>query len=86
MQRPGKNLGLVYENTSFLIEDRTDKALEAYSKAEELSPSSFLFILPKQESMKEKGIRKNTLEQYEKAFDINPSYQGLADKIKELKD
>ena len=81
-----QNLGLVYENTSFLIEDRTDKALEAYSKAEELSPSSFFVYFAKARIYERKGEKEKSLEQYEKAFDINPSYQGLADKIKELKD
>ncbi len=81
-----QNLGLVYENTSFLIEDRTDQALEAYNKAEELSPFSFFVYFSKARIYERRGDKEKALEQYEKAFAINPSYQGLSDKIQELKD
>lgn len=81
-----QNLGLVYENTSFLIEDRTDQALEAYNKAEELSPFSFFVYFSKARIYERRGDKEKALEQYEKAFAINSSYQGLSDKIQELKD
>ena len=81
-----QNLGLIYENTSFLIEDKTDKALEAYNKAEEFSPDNFLIYLARARIYERKGDEENALKQYEGAFSINPSYEGLQNKIEELKD
>lgn len=79
-----QNLGLVYENTSFLIEDKTDQALEAYDKAEELSPDNFLIYLARARIYERKGDKEKALKEYQDAFKIYPSYQGLPEKIEGL--
>jgi len=81
-----QNLGLVYENTSFLVEDKTDKAMEAYNKAEEFSPDNFLIYLARGRIYEKKGDKEKALKEYESAFSIYPSYQGLEDAIEELRD
>jgi tetratricopeptide (TPR) repeat protein len=81
-----QNLGLIYENTSFLIEDKTDKALEAYTKAEEFSPDNFLIYLARARVYERKGDEESALKEYESAFNIYPSYEGLEEKMEELRD
>ncbi|MDD5696909.1 MAG: hypothetical protein PHO90_02980 [Candidatus Pacebacteria bacterium] len=81
-----QNLGLIYENTSFLVEDKNDKALEAYTKAEEFSPDNFLIYLARARVYERKGDEESALKEYESAFNIYPSYEGLEEKIEELRD
>lgn len=79
-----QNLAWVYENTSFLISDNSEEAINALNKTIELSPKNYLAYIVKgriHESIKEKD---KALEDYKKAFEINPYYEGLKEKIENL--
>ncbi len=80
-----QNLGLVYENTNYLTEDRTDDALSVYAKAENLAPQNEDIYLAEGRLLEIKGENAEALVKYEKAFELNPMNSTTAEKIKELK-
>ncbi|GMX58563.1 MAG: hypothetical protein MCSN_2170 [Candidatus Microsyncoccus archaeolyticus] len=79
-----QNLGLIYENTSYLVNDNTDKAIEAFNKALELSPKNYLVYIAKGRIYEENKKIDEAKEEYIKALEIYPNYQGLKEKIDSL--
>ena len=67
-----KNLGLIYENTNLINEDRTSDAIEAYQRAIELAPydSDIYFSLGRLYELN--GDDELALLNYEKCFELNP--------------
>lgn len=79
-----QNLGLVYENTNFLVEDRYDDALSAYEKARALAPQNYDIYVAMGRLLEEKNKTNEALEMYKKAFELNPLDSDLAEKINNL--
>lgn len=79
-----QNLGLIYENTSYLINDNTDKAIEAFNKALDLSPKNYLVYISKGRIYEENKKIEEAKEEYIKALEIYPNYEGLKEKIESL--
>ncbi len=79
-----QNLALIYENTSFIINDNREKALNALNKAIELSPNNYLAYIVKGRIYEELKEEELALEEYKKAFNIYPQYEGLEEKIEVL--
>ena len=79
-----QNLALIYENTSFIINDNREKALNALNKAIELSPNNYLAYIAKGRIYEELKEEELALEEYKKAFNIYPQYEGLEEKIEVL--
>jgi len=80
-----QNLGLVYENTNLLLEDRTSEAIAAYNIAETLAPQNYDIYVSKgrvYEKMKDKA---SALKEYAKAFQLNPLDSDLEAKMKALR-
>lgn len=80
-----QNLGLVYENTNFLIEDRTEEALTAYKKAMALAPQNYDIYVALARLLEDDEKYSEALIEYKKAFDLNPLDDEVLQKIKELK-
>lgn len=78
------NLGLVYENTNFLIEDRTEQAIAAYEKAKSLAPQNYDIYVAIARLLEEDKKNSEALAEYKKAFDLNPLDSTVLEKIKEL--
>jgi len=78
------NLGLVYENTNFLIEDRTEQAIEAYEKAKALAPQNYDIYVAIARLLEEDKKYNEALAEYKKAFDLNPLDSAVQQKINEL--
>jgi tetratricopeptide (TPR) repeat protein len=78
------NLGLVYENTNFLIDDRTEQAIGAYEKAKSLAPQNYDIYVAIARLLEEDKKNKEALEEYKKAFELNPLDNNVSQKIKEL--
>jgi tetratricopeptide (TPR) repeat protein len=76
-----QNLGVIYENTSFLVNDNSEKAINAFDKAIELSPNNFLAYVSKGRIYEERKDQTNALKAYKRAFEIYPAYEGLEEKI-----
>ena len=79
------NLGLIYENTSFLIKDENKQALSAYAMAEKLAPYNTDIYLAEGRLSEKQGHNKEAAEYYEKALALNPKIEGLEEKIESLK-
>jgi tetratricopeptide (TPR) repeat protein len=79
-----QNLGLVYENTNFLVEDRTEEAIAAYDKAIALAPQNCDIYVAKARLLEEDGKKEEALIEYKKAFDLNPLDDKIVQKINEL--
>ena len=79
-----QNLGLIYENTSYLVNDNTDKAIEAFNKALELSPKNYLARIAKGRIYEENKKKDEAKEEYIKAMEICPDCEGLKEKIESL--
>ncbi len=79
-----QNLALIYENTSFLVNDNTDKALNALDKAIELSPKNYLAYYIKGRIYEESKRSDEALEAYKKAFSINPNYEDVREKVEDI--
>jgi tetratricopeptide (TPR) repeat protein len=80
-----QNLGLVYENTNYWIEDRTEDALNAYAKAEKLAPQNYDIYIAIGRLLEKQGKAKDALDEYQKAFGLNPLDTDLIKKIDSLK-
>jgi len=80
-----QNLGLVYENTNFLIEDKTGEAIVAYEKAKALAPQNYDIYVAVARLLEEDEKYDEAVIEYEKAFNLNPTDDSLTQKIKELK-
>jgi len=80
-----QNLGLVYENTNYWIEDRTEDALSAYSKAEKLAPQNYDIYVAIGRLLEKQGKTEDALNEYQKAFELNPLDTDLIKKIDSLK-
>jgi len=70
-----QNLGLIYENTSFLISDNSEKAINAFNKAIELSPKNFLAYISKARIYEERGEKDSAQKEYNKALEIYPDLE-----------
>jgi tetratricopeptide (TPR) repeat protein len=79
-----QNLGLVYENTNFLIEDRTEDAIKAYEKAKALAPQNYDIYVAIARLLEEDKKYPEALIEYKKAFDLNPLDDAVVQKINEL--
>jgi tetratricopeptide (TPR) repeat protein len=79
-----QNLGLVYENTNFLIEDRTEEAIAAYEKAKVLAPQNDDIYVAIARLLEEDKEYDKALAEYKKAFELNPSDETVIQKINEL--
>jgi len=79
-----QNLALIYENTSFLVNDNTDKALNALDKTIELSPKNYLAYYVKGRIYEESKRSDEALEAYKKAFSINPNYENVREKVESV--
>jgi tetratricopeptide (TPR) repeat protein len=78
------NLGLVYENTNFLIEDRTEQAMAAYEKAKSLAPQNYDIYVAIARLLEEDKKYSEALLEYKKAFALNPLDNAVSQKIIEL--
>jgi len=79
-----QNLGLVYENTNYLVEDRTEDALNAYNKAKALAPQNYDIYVAVGRMLEKQGKTEEALKSYEKAFELYPLDEQLTKKIKAL--
>ncbi|MFZ2390763.1 MAG: hypothetical protein WAW15_03020 [Minisyncoccales bacterium] len=79
-----QNLGLVYENTNFLVEDRTEEAIVAYEKAKALAPQNYDIYVAIARLLEEDKKYDEALAEYKKAFDLNPLDETVVEKINEL--
>jgi len=80
-----QNLGLVYENTNYLVEDRTTDALNAYTKAEKLAPQNYDIYAAIGRLLEKQGETGDALKEYQKAFELYPLDGDLIKKIDSLK-
>lgn len=80
-----QNLGLVYENTNYLVEDRTKDALDAYAKAEKLAPQNYDIYVAVGRLLEKQGKTDEALKEYQKAFELYPLDSQLSKKINSLK-
>jgi len=80
-----QNLGLVYENTNYLVEDRTDDALVAYAKAEKLAPQNYDIHAAIGRLLEKKGKITEATAEYQKAFELYPMDSDLMKKLNSLK-
>ena len=79
-----QNLGLVYENTNFLIEDKTEEAIITYNKAKALAPQNYDIYVAIARLLEEDKKYDEALVEYKKAFDLNPLDETVVNKINEL--
>ncbi|MCK9445409.1 hypothetical protein M0Q50_00780 [bacterium] len=79
-----QNLGLVYENTNFLVEDKTEEAITAYEKAKALAPQNYDIYVAIARLLEEDKKYDEALVEYKKAFDLNPFDETVIEKINEL--
>ncbi|MDD5012774.1 MAG: hypothetical protein PHD93_00030 [Candidatus Pacebacteria bacterium] len=79
-----QNLALIYENTSFIINNNNEKALDALNRAIELSPNNYLAYIAKGRIYEELKEKELALEEYKKAFSIYPQDKELEEKIEVL--
>ncbi len=79
-----QNLGLVYENTNFLIEDKTEEAIVAYEKAKSLAPQNYDIYVAVARLLEEDEKYDEALVEYKKAFDLNPLDEDVVKKINQL--
>jgi len=79
-----QNLGLVYENTNFLVEDRTEEAIITYEKAKALAPQNYDIYVAIARLLEEDNKKSEALAEYKKAFELNPLDETVKDKINEL--
>lgn len=79
------NLGLIYENTSFLVENKNKDALLAYEQARKLAPYNYDIYFSKGRVYEKQGDNQDAIISYEEALQLNPNIDGLAEKIQSLK-
>ncbi|MFA5086799.1 MAG: tetratricopeptide repeat protein [Candidatus Paceibacterota bacterium] len=79
------NLGLIYENTSFLVENKNKDALLAYEQARQLAPYNYDIYFSKGRVYEKQGDNADAIISYEEALQLNPNIDGLAEKIQSLK-
>lgn len=79
-----QNLGLVYENTNYLVEDKTKEAIDAYGKAEKLAPQNYDIYVAMGRILEQKEKKEEALIEYKKAFELYPLDYQLGKKIELL--
>ncbi|MFA5013515.1 MAG: tetratricopeptide repeat protein, partial [Candidatus Paceibacterota bacterium] len=79
------NLGLIYENTSFLIDDKTKAAIDAYEMAKKLAPNNYEIYFAEGRIYEKKGDKENAIKNYEQALSLNPGLTELTAEIETLK-
>jgi len=79
-----QNLGLVYENTNFLVEDKTEEAIAAYEKAKALAPQNYDIYVAIARLLEEDKKYEEALAEYKKALELNPLDEAVVEKINEL--
>jgi tetratricopeptide (TPR) repeat protein len=79
-----QNLGLVYENTNFLVEDKTEEAIDAYNKARMLAPQNYDIYVAIARLLEESKKYDEALAEYKKAFELNPLDEAVFKKINQL--
>jgi len=79
-----QNLGLVYENTNYLVEDKTKEAMDAYGKAEKLAPQNYDIYVAMGRLLEQKQKKEEALVEYKKAFELYPLDYQLGKKIELL--
>jgi tetratricopeptide (TPR) repeat protein len=79
------NLGLIYENTSFLIDDKTQAALDAYEIAKKLAPNNYEIYFSEGRIYEKNGDKENAIKNYERALLLNPGLTELSAEIETLK-
>jgi tetratricopeptide (TPR) repeat protein len=79
-----QNLGLVYENTNFLVGDKTKEAIDAYEKAKFLAPQNYDIYVAIARLLEESKKYDESLVEYNKAFELNPLDETVIRKINEL--
>jgi tetratricopeptide (TPR) repeat protein len=79
-----QNLGLVYENTNFLVEDKTEEAIAAYEKAKTLAPQNYDIYVAIARLLEEDKKYEEALAEYKKALELNPLDEAVVEKINEL--
>ncbi len=79
-----QNLGLIYENTDSMTDDRLDDAIGAYAKAESLAPHNEDIYSAEGRLLESKGDYSGALEKYKKVFELNPFNSSAGKKVKEL--
>ncbi|MDD5568897.1 MAG: tetratricopeptide repeat protein, partial [Candidatus Pacebacteria bacterium] len=79
------NLGLIFENTNFLVTNKTQAAIDAYEKAKKLAPNNFEIYFSEGALYEKIGDTEKAIADYEQAFALNPNIEGLAEKIQSLK-
>jgi tetratricopeptide (TPR) repeat protein len=78
-----QNLGLVYENTNYLVEDRTEDALNSYNKAKDLAPQNYDIYVAIGRMLEKQGKTEEAFKLYEKAFELYPLDNQLIKKLKD---
>jgi tetratricopeptide (TPR) repeat protein len=76
-----QNLGLVYENTNYLVEDRTEDALNSYDKAKDLAPQNYDIYMAIGRMLEKQGKTEEAFKLYEKAFELYPLDDQLIKKL-----
>jgi tetratricopeptide (TPR) repeat protein len=78
-----QKLGFLYENINFLIDDKTEEILTIYEKAKKLAPQNYEIYFSIARVLEEEGKTEEAMEEYRKAFDLNPNDEKLIKKISE---
>ena len=78
-----QKLGFLYENINFLIDDKTEEILTIYEKAKVLAPQNYEIYFAIGRVLEEEGKNEEAIEEYKKAFDLNPNDEKLIKKIGE---
>jgi tetratricopeptide (TPR) repeat protein len=79
-----QNLGLIYENTDLMTDDRIDDAIAAYAKAESLAPHNEDIYMAEGRLLESKGDYPGALQKYRKVFELDPLNSSAGRKVKEL--
>jgi tetratricopeptide (TPR) repeat protein len=78
------NLGLIYENTSFLVDDKTADAIKAYDASKKLARSNVDIYLALARIYEKERNNQLAIDNYKKALSLNPGLTNLPDKINNL--
>jgi tetratricopeptide (TPR) repeat protein len=79
------NLGLIYENTSFLVDNKNSDAEAAYAQALKLAPYNFDIYFSLGKIYEKEGENAKAAANYEQAFSLNPNLTELPQKLESLK-
>lgn len=78
------NLGLIYENTSFLVDDKTADAIKAYDASKKLAPNNVDIYLALARIYEKEKNNQLAIDNYKAALSLNPGLSNLTDKISNL--